>query len=113
MSLLIALLLAYFVIHGGWGWAIVAVAACFEVVEIWWGLRLAKRRPRVGASTLIGRHGHVVRPLAPEGQIALNGEIWKARSTTHLPAGTEVVVTGREGLTLDVAPDGGAHADGA
>ena len=38
------------------------------------------------------------------GQISIHGEIWNARSARPVAAGDELVVQGREGLTLEVAP---------
>lgn len=77
-------------------------AACLEVVEIWWGLRLARRHSSVGAQTLLGREAYVVRALDPEGQVAIDGERWTARSATPLPVDTKVVIESIEGLTLEV-----------
>ena len=79
-------------------------AACLEVVEIVWGLRLAHRRSSVGAQTLIGREAVVVRALDPEGQVTIDGERWTARSAAPLPADTRVVIESIDGLTLEVKP---------
>ena len=79
-------------------------AACLEVVEITWGLRLARRRSSVGAQTMVGREAIVVRALDPEGQVAIDGERWTARSTVALPVDTKVVIESIDGLTLEVRP---------
>ncbi len=79
-------------------------AACLEVVELIWGLRLARRRSSVGAQTLIGREAFVVRALDPEGQVTIDGERWTARSATPVPADTKVVIESIDGLTLQVRP---------
>jgi membrane-bound serine protease (ClpP class) len=79
-------------------------AACLEVVEITWGLRLARRRSSVGAQTLVGREAIVVRALDPEGQVAIDGERWKARSASPAPVGAKVVIESIKGLTLEVRP---------
>jgi membrane-bound serine protease (ClpP class) len=79
-------------------------AACLEVVEITWGLRLARRRSSVGAQTLIGREAVVVRALDPEGQVAIDGERWKARCANGAAIGAKVVIESIDGLTLQVRP---------
>ena len=79
-------------------------AACLEVVEITWGLRLARRRSSVGAQTLIGREAVVVRALAPEGQVAIDGERWKAHCAAGAPVDAKVVIESIDGLTLEVRP---------
>jgi membrane protein implicated in regulation of membrane protease activity len=77
-------------------------AACLEVVEITWGIRLARRRSSVGAQTLIGREAIVVRALEPTGQVTIDGERWQARSAIGAPVGATVVIEAIEGLTLEV-----------
>jgi membrane-bound serine protease (ClpP class) len=104
ISLIIAILLALFVLPSPWGLVTVLGAACLEIVEITWGLRLARRRSSVGAQTLIGREAVVVRALAPEGQVAIDGERWKARSDTPVPENAKVVIESIDGLTLMVRP---------
>lgn len=87
-----------------WGLVAVLGAACLEVVEITWGLRLARRRSSVGAQALIGREAVVVRELAPEGQVTIDGERWQARSASAVPDDARVVIESIEGLTLTVRP---------
>ena len=80
ISLIIAILLALFVLPSPWGLVVVLGAACLEVVEITWGIRLARRRSTVGAQTLVGREAVVVRALEPDGQVTIDGERWQAHS---------------------------------
>jgi membrane-bound serine protease (ClpP class) len=42
--------------------------------------------------------------LAPAGQVRIGGELWNATSESDVEAGSEVVITGVEGLTLRVRP---------
>jgi membrane-bound serine protease (ClpP class) len=102
VSLLLALLLAVFVLGPPWNVLVVAGAALLEVVEVVWGLRLARRRVRVGVETLIGREATVVRALRPEGQVLLDGERWSARCAEGAEPGERVLVRAIEGLTLEV-----------
>jgi membrane protein implicated in regulation of membrane protease activity len=104
ISLIIAVLLAIFVLPSPWGVVAVLLAACLEVVEVTWGLRLARRRSSVGAHTLIGREAVVVRALEPVGQVAIDGERWKAFSKMPVPENAKVVIESIDGLTLGVRP---------
>lgn len=61
-----------------------------------------------GVKALIGKQGVVIKPIGepanPVGQIRVEGEEWRAKSTIAIPVGTTVVVTGIEGITLLVEP---------
>jgi membrane-bound serine protease (ClpP class) len=86
-----------------------------EVVEITWGLRLARRwRPQTGAEAMIGLEAEVVRACRPTGQVRLNGELWEATCAAGVDAGGTVIVKRLNGLTLvvDPAPAPGAHPVG-
>ncbi len=106
MSLLIAILLAVFVLPSPWGLVAVAVAGVFEAGESLLLLRWSpRRRAAVGAEALIGKPGVATTDLWPEGQVKVDGELWQARCEGGADAGTRVVVTGIEGLTLTVEPE--------
>jgi membrane-bound serine protease (ClpP class) len=65
---------------------------------------------RSGTPALTGRLATVRTPLAPTGQVLLDGGLWSARvweleqEVEPLPAGRVVVVESIEGLTLVVRP---------
>ena len=71
-------------------------------------LIVSRRRARCGAEGLIGHVGVVRRPLDPVGQVAIDGELWRARRSwgeEDEPAageGDPVVVNQVLGLTLSV-----------
>ena len=105
MLTIVAIVLALTVLPQPWGWIAVIAAAVIDVAEtaffVWWSKR---RRAAVGAETLVGRRAVVVRTLSPGGQVKLDGETWEARSAAEVLPGEEVVVTGIEGLVLEVEP---------
>lgn len=107
MIFLIAVLLAVFVLPSPWGLVAVVAGAAIDIAEtlafIWWSQR---RKATVGVSSLVGKRGVVVRDLWPEGQIKLDGEIWKARADGGVQAGTSVIVRAIDGLLLEVEPAG-------
>lgn len=64
-------------------------------------------RLRVAPEAIIGHEGRVVRPLAPEGCVKVQGVLWKATcAEAELEAGDEVVVVGIDRLKLIVCPKG-------
>lgn len=105
MLLLIAILLALFVLPSPWGLVAIAVGAMLEIAEtglfIWWSKRM---RAKVGVDSMVGKTGVAVGDLWPEGQVRVNGEIWKARCEGGCEAGTPIVVRAIDGLLLEVAP---------
>jgi membrane-bound serine protease (ClpP class) len=65
----------------------------------------AIRRPKsFDQDRLIGMVGHVTSDIRGEGSVYVNGENWTAVANTFIPAGSEVQVSRREGLTLEVEP---------
>ncbi|MBI4172580.1 MAG: NfeD family protein [Actinobacteria bacterium] len=106
MSLLIAILLAVFVLPPRWGLVAVAAAGLLETGETYLWFRWSRRRrAAVGVEALIGRAGVATTALWPEGQVRVDGELWQARCAGGADAGARVVVTGIEGLTLTVEPE--------
>jgi len=68
------------------------------------GVRAMMRPPTTGAAGMIGQHAVVRAALDPEGQVQLDGELWRAvAEDTPVPAGETVRVTGVDGLTLRVS----------
>jgi membrane-bound serine protease (ClpP class) len=105
--LLIALVLAIFFLPSPWGIVAVVVAGVLDLIEVAVGLWWSKRRKAaVGSAALVGATGIAMGDLWPEGQVKVNGEIWRARCDGGCDAGTSVVVRGITGLTLHVEPAG-------
>jgi membrane-bound serine protease (ClpP class) len=61
---------------------------------------------RTGSEELVGSVGVVREPLDPEGQIFIQGALWKARATggAEIGLGNRVRVKAVDGLTLEVEP---------
>ena len=109
MILLGAILLAVFVLPLEWAIPVVVLAAIVEVAEtFFWLWYQRRRRVQVGVETLIGELAEVVTRCAPNGQVRLQGEIWRARCDEGADRGEHVRVTALEELTLVVerAPSG-------
>jgi membrane protein implicated in regulation of membrane protease activity len=109
LILLGAILLAVFVLPVEWAIPVVVLGAIVEVGEtFFWLWYSRRRRAQVGAETLIGELAEVVTRCAPNGQVRLQGEIWRARCDEGADRGEQVRVTALEDLTLVVerAPSG-------
>jgi membrane protein implicated in regulation of membrane protease activity len=105
MALLVAILLALFVLPRPWGYVLVGAAVVYEVVSNWWSWRWSRsRRKVVGAAALIGVTADVTKPCCPDGWVRLNGERWQARCDGGAVPGDEVRVTAVDGLVLVVEP---------
>jgi membrane-bound serine protease (ClpP class) len=61
---------------------------------------------RTGSEELVGSVGEVRMPLDPDGQIFLQGALWRARTSgpDEIGLGTRVRVKAVDGLTLEVEP---------
>jgi membrane-bound serine protease (ClpP class) len=75
----------------------------------------ARRAPPVtGTDALIGGAGTATSALGPSGRVRAAGVEWRARTRggVAVPAGSEVVVVGLDGLTLEVEPAAARSAPG-
>ena len=102
MFLLIALIL-FIVLPSPWnvigGLASIAVG----IVEVvYWQRRMRRGKVQTGVAQLVGATGEVTERLAPSGHIRVLGELWQARSSAELPAGSRVRVIAVHGLMLEV-----------
>ena len=103
MALLLAVLLAFFVLPWPWGLIAIAGGLAVEMVELTWGLRLARRwKPGTGAEAMIGKEARVVARCRPLGQVKVHGELWQARCEEGADVGEKVGIEAIEGLTLVV-----------
>jgi membrane-bound serine protease (ClpP class) len=101
---IIGTILAIMFLDPPWRYVVIAGLLAFDALQISIWLRHRKRRPITGADTLVGVPGIAITDLRPEGQVKLRGQIFKAECVAGVDAGDEVVVTGIDGLRLEVAP---------
>jgi len=94
------------VLPPGWGIAVILAGMTIEIGEAALWIRLSRRaRPAIGgAEALVGAHGVAVSACRPEGQVRVQGELWRAVCPTGVDAGEPVVVEDVTGLTLRVRP---------
>jgi membrane-bound serine protease (ClpP class) len=76
----------------------------------------ARREPvHTGYEELVGRSAEVRTPLEPEGQVWIEGALWRARledGDGRVAAGDRVRVESVQGLTLHVRPESGRQREG-
>lgn len=63
-------------------------------------IRARRSKVRMGGDAMIGQIAVVTQPLAPSGQVMVNGELWQAESALPATAGEQVRVRGLRDLTL-------------
>ena len=111
--LVVATLLAIFVLPQPWGWTAIAVAAVVEIGEtIAWMWLLGRVPVQAGPETLIGSVARVVAPCRPHGEVRARGEVWRARCAAGADVGESVRVRARDGITLVVEPLPEPYPDG-
>jgi membrane-bound serine protease (ClpP class) len=101
----VAVILALFVVPAPWGLVVVGAAGIVEIAESFFWVRLSRRhRAKVGAETLIGALARVESACRPNGQVRVQGELWRARCEAGADPGDAVRIVARHGLTLLVEP---------
>jgi len=105
MTFWIALaLVVLHVVQGPWAFVLLIGTAALEVSQTgFWLWRTSRHSAQVGAETLIGRVVEVAQECRPTGYVRVQGELWQARCAEGARPGERVQVTGRDGLTLEVA----------
>lgn len=91
-------------------WLLISIGVIAGLAVLWFGRELRKSRQLAGyvspysESALVGKTARVTRRLAPEGEVSVAGEMWRARLAGGgvVEAGTDVVVRKVDGLTLEV-----------
>jgi membrane-bound serine protease (ClpP class) len=101
MLFVVAVILAILVVPAPWGLVLIGAAGIVEIGESYVWMRISRRhRIKMGAETLIGAVAEVVAACRPEGQVRIQGELWRARCEEGADPGDRVRVVAREDLTL-------------
>ncbi len=100
-----AIVLAFFVLPAPWSWAVLAAAVTIDGVELGIWLRMRRRRALTGPDALIGSKGVALTDCRPEGEVRVQGQIWKACCPVGVAAGTTVTIVGVRELVLEVVPE--------
>jgi len=81
----------------------------FEFIEhvifpLIWFIKDRKRKSVCGVTAMLGKVGDIKQWQENEGQVFVNGELWKALSDVPLLPGDKVIIQAVDGLTLRVKP---------
>lgn len=83
----------------------IAIAGGLVIVIIAWLADRARRRPvRTGVEAMPGASVTVISDFQGEGVVRFGGELWNARTLSHLLAGQQARIVKVEGLTLLIEP---------
>jgi membrane-bound serine protease (ClpP class) len=81
----------------------VASTAGLVIVGLSFGMRALYRKPTTGVSGRVGVMAVAITPMAPAGQVLVQGELWRAIAQNGpVAVGEKVEVVGVNGLTLTV-----------
>jgi len=67
-------------------------------------VRARKRKALIGPDALIGSRATAMEPLAPQGHVLVEGEIWEAEATEPAPKGAVLRVVSHDQMVLRVEP---------
>jgi membrane-bound serine protease (ClpP class) len=73
------------------------------------GIRAQLKKATTGKQGMTDEEGTALSNVAPEGQVSVHGEIWKAVSSDKIKKGDKVKVIKVEGLTVHVRKVNGAE----
>jgi membrane-bound serine protease (ClpP class) len=85
----------------------IPVSVAFGAITAWlmWLAARARRmKSLIGADALVGHNARAMEPLAPEGHVLVEGEIWEAVASEPVAAGVQLRVVGHEQYLLRVTP---------
>ena len=89
-------------------WVAFAVSAGFGGITFFLvrlAVRARRRKSLTGADAMVGCKAVAMEPLAPEGHVLVEGEIWRAVSGDPVAKGASLRVVSHEQMLLHVAPD--------
>ena len=88
---------------------VIVIIIAVELIEhiifpIAWHFLKGRKKSKYGVSSMIGKVVEIRSWQNTEGQVLINGELWKAVCEVPLSTGGKAVVDGIEGLTLKLKP---------
>jgi membrane-bound serine protease (ClpP class) len=103
VALLIAILLAVFLLPTPWNVLALVCGLLIEVGEVVFGIWYSRRRrATTGAEGMVGGTAKVIEPCRPEGRVSYKGERWEAVCAEGADIGERVRIKAVDGLTLVV-----------
>ena len=87
----------------------IAVSLAFGIITVFLvrlAVRARRMKSRLGVDALVGSAAKAMEPLAPEGHVLVEGEIWMAVASQPVAAGAALRVLGHQDYLLRVEPVG-------
>jgi len=86
-----------------WGLIIMMIAlGVYNYINYRLNKKALVKKPMISLD--IGSRGRTTTLISPTGYVRVNGELWRASSSSIIAAGEEIVVVGIEGMTLLISP---------
>jgi len=86
-----------------WGLILMMIAlGVYNYTNYRLGKKALVKKPVISPD--IGSRGRTTTPVSPKGYVRVNGELWQASSSSTIDVGEEIIIVGREGMTLLVSP---------
>lgn len=88
-------------------WVAFAISAAFGGITVFLvrlAVRARRRKVLTGADAMVGCKAIAMEPLAPEGHVLVEGEIWRATAGEPVPEGASLCVVSHEQMLLHVVP---------
>jgi membrane-bound serine protease (ClpP class) len=86
----------------------VATVSAFFVFAMGLAVKAYRSKPRTGDQGLVGEVGYAMSDVDTQGKVAVHGELWNARSDSHIPKGERVRVIRVDNLWIKVTRDIGS-----
>jgi membrane protein implicated in regulation of membrane protease activity len=102
VSTIIGLVIAFVFFDWPWRAFILIAFLLFDAIEIAIWIRWRRKRSLTGSEAMTDERGTAVTNCRPEGRVKVRGHTWKAHCDGGVDAGEEIIVTGIEGLQLEV-----------
>lgn len=82
---------------------VMVIAVAFWAAIVYFAIKAATLRPRLGPEAILGEEGVVREQIGPDGgMVFVHGELWMAFGDDEIPEGAKVRVAGIDGLKLKV-----------
>jgi membrane-bound serine protease (ClpP class) len=94
-------------------WVAIAISVAFGGITVFLvrlAVRARRRKALIGADAMVGCKATAMEPLAPEGHVLVEGEIWRAVAEEPLPKGASLRVASHQQMLLKVVPDAAPRA---
>jgi len=92
--------------------AVITIIICFlafefiehVIIPLFWFILKGRKKSDYNVTGMVGKIVEIKQWNTTEGQVLVNGELWKVVCEVPLPVGSKAEILGIEGLTLRLKP---------